>query len=90
RVKLRGTKSNRDGIGATVRVTAGGRTQSGYVKSGSSYESASELTLTFGFGPGVARVDAIDVVWPSGASQQIKDVPTGRAIVVDETAGIVP
>ncbi|MBI3450548.1 MAG: CRTAC1 family protein [Acidobacteria bacterium] len=90
RVRLRGTKSNRDGIGATVRVTAGGRTQSGYVRSGSSYESASELAVTFGFGPGVPRVDTIDIVWPSGASQQIKDVATGRAIVIDETAGIVP
>ena len=48
RVKLVGTKSNRDGIGAVVKVTSGGSTESEMLKSGSSYLSSSELVLTFG------------------------------------------
>jgi len=90
RVALRGTKSNRDGVGAVVSASAGGATQSRMVRSGSSYESASELALTFGFGPGVARVDHLEIVWPSGTKQQLTDVPTGKLIRVDEGAGIVP
>jgi len=48
RIKLIGTKSNRDGIGTTVKLTAGGETQTQMLRSGSSYLSASELVLTFG------------------------------------------
>jgi hypothetical protein len=90
RVKLRGTRSNRDGIGAVVRASVGGVTASRTVRSGSSYESASELVATFGFGPDVPKVDSLEIVWPSGTKQALKDVPTGRLVRVDEGAGIVP
>ena len=50
RIKLVGTKSNRDGIGAVVRVTSGGDKQWKMLRSGSSYLSQSELVLTFGLG----------------------------------------
>jgi enediyne biosynthesis protein E4 len=50
-MRLTGTKSNRDAIGAVVRVTTPDGTQSRMVKTGSSYLSQSELTLTFGLGP---------------------------------------
>ena len=50
RLRLVGTRSNRDGFGAAVRVTVGGETQSEMARSGSSYLSQSERTLTFGFG----------------------------------------
>jgi len=90
RVSLRGVKSNRDGIGAVVRATVGAKSWSRTVKSGSSYDSASELALTFGFGTGVPKADSIEIVWPSGTRQSFTDVATGRTIRVDEEAGILP
>lgn len=65
RVRLRGTKSNRDAIGAVARLTTSGGTQSRMVKSGSSYLSQSELTLTFGIGRR-ERADRLVIEWPSG------------------------
>jgi hypothetical protein len=76
RLHLRGTKSNRDAIGALVRVFGPDGAQSRRVKSGSSYLSQSELTLTFGLGK---RDSASRVVieWPSGATQEFKDLRAG-------------
>ena len=76
RLKLRGTKSNRDAIGAVVRVTTPEGTQSRMVKSGSSYLSQSELALTFGLG---ARdmVSRVEIAWPSGESQEFRGVRAG-------------
>jgi hypothetical protein len=65
RVRTVGTASNRDGIGARVTVTAGGRRQWAVVKTGSSYCSQSELPLTFGLGATAAR-PRVEVRWPSG------------------------
>ena len=89
-VRLRGARSDRDGIGAVVKATAGGVTRSRTVKSGSSYESASDLVAAFGFGPGVPKVDTLEIIWPSGTKQALRDVATGRLVRVDEVAGIVP
>jgi hypothetical protein len=77
RLTLTGTKSNRDAIGAVVRVFHGGTSQSRMVKSGSSYLSQSELPVTFGVG---ARdvVERVVVTWPSGATQEFKNVVAGR------------
>jgi hypothetical protein len=76
RMRLIGTKSNRDAIGAVVRLTTPEGTQSRTVKTGSSYLSQSELTLTFGLGP---RESASRVVvnWPSGAVQEFSKVAVG-------------
>jgi hypothetical protein len=63
RIKLIGTKSNRDGLGATVRVTSGGETQTQMLRSGSSYLSASELVLTFGLAQH-EKADSIEIRWP--------------------------
>ena len=88
RVKLLGTKSNRDGIGAVVRVTSGKDRQWQTVHSGSSYLSQSELTLTFGLGaPGQA--DAVEVQWPSGQVDNLADVAAGQTITIQEGKGIV-
>jgi hypothetical protein len=65
RLRLRGTKSNRDGIGAIARLTTADGTQSRMVKSGSSYLSQSELTLTFGLGKR-DRAQRLVIEWPSG------------------------
>ncbi len=76
RFQLQGTKSNRDGIGAIVRVTTPDGTQSRMVKTGSSYLSQSELAVTFG----LARRDKADrvaVEWPSGQSQEFRNVSAG-------------
>jgi enediyne biosynthesis protein E4 len=86
RVKLVGTKSNRDGIGAVVRVTAGGGTQDQMLRSGGSYESASELVLTFGLGT-AAQADAIEVRWPSGQTDRLTNVRADQIITVKEGAG---
>jgi hypothetical protein len=77
RLRLVGTRSNRDAIGATVRLTAGGVTQTRMVKSGSSYLSQSELPLTFGVGRR-DRVDRIVVAWPSGRTDDFTNVATGK------------
>jgi hypothetical protein len=90
RVRLRGVKSNRDGIGAVLTASAGGPPQRRMLRSGSSYCSASELVVTFGFGPGVTRVDTLEIAWPSGTRQVVRNVPTRGLILVDEAAGIVP
>ena len=71
-----GTTSNRDAIGALVRVFHGGATQTRMVKSGSSYLSQSELPLTFGVGRR-DRVDRVVVTWPSGRTEEFANVATG-------------
>jgi hypothetical protein len=87
RVKLIGTKSNRDGIGATVKLTAGGETQTQMLRSGSSYLSASELVLTFGVGPR-DKTDSIEIRWPSGQADRLSSIPAGATISVTEGKGI--
>jgi hypothetical protein len=88
RIKLVGTKSNRDGIGATVRLTAGNDTQSKMLRSGSSYLSSSELILTFGLGAHT-QVDAIEIHWPSGQVDQWQNVAADQIITVKEKEGSI-
>ena len=91
RVKLVGTKSNRDGIGAVVRVTAEGDKQNPQwqmLRSGSSYLSQSELVLTFGLGSRT-RADAIEIQWPSGQVDKLANVPGDQTVTVQEAKGIV-
>jgi hypothetical protein len=92
RVKLVGTKSNRDGIGAVVQVTSGEGNnkdkQSKMLRSGSSYLSQSELVLTFGLGA-QTKADAVEIQWPSGQVDKISSVSTGQTITVGEGKGIL-
>jgi hypothetical protein len=88
RIKLVGTKSNRDGIGATVRVTAGNDAQSKMLRSGSSYLSSSELILTFGLGAHT-QADVIAIHWPSGQVDQLKNVAADQIITVKEKEGSI-
>jgi hypothetical protein len=76
RFHLQGTKSNRDAIGAMVRVTTPDGTQSRMVKTGSSYLSQSELALTFGLGKR-DKADRIVIEWPSGQVQEFGDLKAG-------------
>jgi hypothetical protein len=87
-VRTVGAQSNRDGLGAVVRVTSAAGKQWGMVRSGSSYCSQSDLALTFGLGRDT-RVAALEVEWPSGVKQRFTDLPADRLLTVDETRGIV-
>ena len=88
RVHTLGTRSNRDGIGARVTVTPeGGARQWGLVKTGSSYASQSELTLTFGLGSSTRPV-RVEVAWPSGTVDQIPNVSPDRTVTIEEGKGI--
>jgi hypothetical protein len=87
RFRLVGTQSNRDGIGATVRVFHGGTSQTRMVKSGSSYLSQSELSVTFGVGRR-DRVERVVVTWPSGRVEEFKNVAAGKGYECVEGKGI--
>ncbi len=83
RFRLVGTKSNRDAIGATVQIFHGGESQTRMVKSGSSYLSQSELPLTFGLGKR-DRVDRAVIRWPSGRTEEFKNLAAGKGYVCTE------
>lgn len=87
RFHLVGTKSNRDAIGARVQIFAGGMSQSRYVKSGSSYLSQSELPVTFGLGK-LDRLDRVVIDWPSGRTEEFKNIAAGRLYECTEANGI--
>ncbi len=87
RVKLIGTKSNRDGIGAVVKITSGGETQTQMMRSGSSYLSASELVLTFGLGQ-KNKAETVEIRWPSGQTDRLTNVDAGQMIRVTEGKGV--
>ena len=91
RIRLIGTRSNRDGIGAKVTVSLpGGERQMQMVRSGSSYLSQSELPLTFGLGKdgGKKKLVDVDVLWPSGHHDVLKSVEADQSIQVQEGKGI--
>jgi hypothetical protein len=88
RLKLVGTKSNRDGIGAVVRVTSGSDKQSKMLRSGSSYLSQSELVLTFGLGAQM-KADSVEIQWPSGQVDALLNVRSGQTVTVEEGKGAV-
>lgn len=88
RLKLRGTTSNRDGIGAVVRVEYAGEKQWQMLRSGSSYLSQSELVLTFGLGE-KTKVTSVRIEWPSGRTDQLTNVAADQTVTVDEGKGII-
>ena len=87
RFRLTGTKSNRDAIGAVVRIFHGGQSQFRMVRGGSSYLSQSELPVTFGVGT-AAEVDRAEIEWPSGEKQEFKNLATGKSYQVTENKAI--
>jgi hypothetical protein len=91
RVKLVGTRSNRDGIGAKVTLTtnAGARLLR-MVKTGSSYASQSELPLTFGLGKQEAgKTVSLEIIWPSGQKDSLSKISADQFITVKEGSGII-
>jgi hypothetical protein len=87
-IRTVGSKSNRDGIGAVVKVTSASGTQTNYVRSGSSYCSQSDLALTFGLGSD-ANVTSLEIYWPSGVQQKLGAVAPNQFLLVDEARGII-
>src|ERR1051325_9059726 len=88
RIKLIGTKSNRDGIGAVVRVSAGADKQWKMLRSGSSYLAQSELVLTFGLAA-QPKADTIEIQWPSGQTDKLSNIDGGQAVTIEEGKGVI-
>lgn len=88
-LKLIGTRSNRDAIGARIRLRAGTVTSFDQVRSGGGYCSSHDLRVHFGLGA-QARVDEVEIRWPSGAVEHLTNLPTDRIVTVREGAGVTP
>jgi enediyne biosynthesis protein E4 len=86
-IRLVGSKSNRDGLGAVVRVQSALGKQWNMVRSGSSYCSQSDMALVFGLGGDTSA--SVQVEWPSGGKQQFANVAANQAITIDESRGIL-
>ncbi len=87
RLRLRGTQSNRDAIGARVTATVGEQRVSRHVRSGSSYLSQSELVVTFGLGAASQLGDVV-ITWPNGVQERVGALPAGTKYEVTEGRGI--
>lgn len=84
RLKLVGTKSNRDAIGAWVKLTADGKSQWRQVMPTKSYLSTSELEVTFGLGKST-KVEALEIAWPSSGKQSVSPVAIDRLTTLQES-----
>src|SRR5215469_13474398 len=87
-ILLIGTKSNRDGVGARVKVSAGDLVLYDQRKGGMSYESAQDPRLHFGLGQRTS-VDSIEILWPSGISTKLGSIKSDQSIAIKEGTGIV-
>lgn len=87
-ILLIGTASNRDGVGARAKITAGNLVQYDERKGGMSYQSAQDPRLHFGLGQRTA-VDAIEILWPSGTVTKLANITADQILAVKEGAGIV-
>ena len=88
-VLLIGTKSNRDGIGAVLKLASSGVVQVDQAKGGTSYMSASDPRIHFGLGKRT-KIDSLTITWPSGQVDKLTSVPVDTIIAVKEGTGIVP
>ena len=88
KIKTVGTRSNRTGLGARVRVVAGNHSQIDEVRSGGSYISQNDLRLHFGMGS-ATKADLVEVRWPSGQVDRLKNVSTNQLIWVKEGQGVM-
>jgi hypothetical protein len=85
-IKAVGTKSNRSALGARLRVTAGGRTQTQVVLSQSSYYSHDDMRLHFGLGSSL-KADAVTITWPNGDTETFKDLSANQIVTLKEGRG---
>jgi hypothetical protein len=87
RLRTEGVKSNRDGIGAVVRVTANGTTQTRFVRSAGSFLSESQRSLTFGLGRS-EQADSVEIDWPSGVRETAKSLKSNSQYLAREGEGL--
>jgi hypothetical protein len=88
RIKLMGTKSNRDGFGAKVEITAEGSTRYAEVRAGGSFESSNDPRAHFGLGS-TTRVDSVVIRWPSGQLDKIGPEAADQELVIQEGRGVI-
>jgi len=88
-LELAGNKSNRLAIGARIKILAGGMTQTAQIHSGGSYLSQHDLRVHFGLGP-ASKIDLVEIHWPSGVVDVLKDLTPDHFYSVLEGNGIVP
>jgi hypothetical protein len=88
-VHLIGTKSNRDGIGAALKVTAGDFVSFDQAKGGMSYCSAQDPRIHFGLGMHT-KVDALEISWSSGAREVVRNIPADQFVTIEEGKGVTP
>jgi hypothetical protein len=81
-LELNGKKSNRDAIGAQIKLTAGGRTQYNHVTTSVGYASSSQKAVHFGLG--AAAAERIEIRWPSGQVQVLEGVKADQRMLVEE------
>jgi enediyne biosynthesis protein E4 len=87
-IKLVGTKSNREAIGSQVRVRTSNHQQLQEVRSGGSYISQSDFRLHFGLGA-ATKIDELEIRWPSGLVEKLKNLPANEILTLKEGAGVV-
>ncbi len=87
-ILLIGTKSNRDGVGARVKVTAGNLVLYDQRKGGMSYQSAQDPRLHFGLGQN-SKIDAIEILWPSGMTTKLTNLKADQIVAIKEGTAIV-
>jgi hypothetical protein len=88
-VLLIGTKSNRDAIGASLKLTSEGFVHVEQSKGGMSYMSASDPRIFFGLGKRT-KIESLEITWPSGRIEKLTNLPVDQIIAVKEGSGIVP
>jgi hypothetical protein len=88
-VLLIGARSNRDGIGSSLKLTSEGVAHIEQSKGGMSYVSASDPRIHFGLGKR-SKIESLEITWPSGQVDRLANVSIDRIIAVKEGAGIVP
>lgn len=86
-LELRGRQCSRDAIGTTVKLTSGGRTWTRQLFGGDGYQCSNERRLVFGIGQ-ATKVDEIEITWPSGTRQSLRDLAVDREILVIEGRAI--
>ena len=87
-VRLIGAQSNRDGIGARLRLSTGGITQIAEIKAGSSYLGQHDMRAHFGLGT-ATRIDRLEVHWPSGAVDAMTNIAADHILTIREGQGII-
>ncbi|HEY6400790.1 MAG TPA: ASPIC/UnbV domain-containing protein, partial [Blastocatellia bacterium] len=87
-VSLLGVRSNRDGVGARVKIVSGDLVSHDQRKGGRSYQSAHDSRLHFGL-RARSKIDLVEIRWPSGAVDTLKNIEADRVITVKEGAGLI-